>query len=203
MRRGGMHKHYQQILKIIKGMKGSVNITVDIVPRFDYGAIKPWTRRYWDYRFTWIRDSSYWPLQFFPSSFHTYWKILTFHCHGLYIWGSFKKTNSYHLIIFLQRNSSFTDGDGPGYFFYIHTSKRMEKRITEICLEMKQLPLRLIGRVCDIPGDANILTFTVHPDEKIALKFGVKYLFSYNQIYPVKLVFSYKDVFKRHWLSWT
>lgn len=83
-----------------------------------------------------------------------------------------------------------------GVPFYVRTGKRMGKRITEICLEMKQLPLRLFGRVCDTPEDANVLTLTIQPDEKIALKFGVKYPYSHNQIYPVNMVFSYEDVFK-------
>jgi glucose-6-phosphate 1-dehydrogenase len=83
-----------------------------------------------------------------------------------------------------------------GVPFYIRTGKRLEKRVTEICIEMKQLPLRLFGRSCDTAGDANLLTLTVQPDEKIALKFGVKYPYSHNQIYPVHMVFGYKDTFK-------
>jgi GH15 family glucan-1,4-alpha-glucosidase len=46
MRRGGRHTPHQQILRIIEGVKGKVEFTVEIVPRFDYGAIKPWIRRY-------------------------------------------------------------------------------------------------------------------------------------------------------------
>jgi len=83
-----------------------------------------------------------------------------------------------------------------GVPFYVRTGKRMAKKITEICIEMKQLPLRLFGRVCDTPGEANVLTLTIQPDEKIALKFGVKYPFSHNQIYPANMVFSYKETFK-------
>ncbi len=83
-----------------------------------------------------------------------------------------------------------------GVPFYVRTGKRMAKRITEICIEMKQLPLRLFGRVCDTPGEANVLTLTIQPDEKIALKFGVKYPFSHNQIYPANMVFGYKDTFR-------
>jgi GH15 family glucan-1,4-alpha-glucosidase len=46
MRRGGKHDPYQQILRIIEGVKGRMELTVEIIPRFDYGAIRPWIRQY-------------------------------------------------------------------------------------------------------------------------------------------------------------
>jgi GH15 family glucan-1,4-alpha-glucosidase len=46
MRRGGKHTPHQQILRIVEGIKGKVEFAVEIVPRFDYGAIRPWIRRY-------------------------------------------------------------------------------------------------------------------------------------------------------------
>ncbi|MBZ0155415.1 MAG: glucose-6-phosphate dehydrogenase [Alphaproteobacteria bacterium] len=82
-----------------------------------------------------------------------------------------------------------------GVPFYIRTGKRMARRVTEICLQFKQLPLRLFGRTCDV-AEPNILILTIQPDEKIALRFGVKFPYSENQLYPVSMVFSYKEVFK-------
>jgi len=46
MRRGGEHDPYRQILRVIEGLRGTVEFRLDIVPRFDFGAIKPWIRRY-------------------------------------------------------------------------------------------------------------------------------------------------------------
>ncbi len=46
MRRGGEHDPHRQILRVIEGLEGKVDFTIDIVPRFDFGAIKPWIRRY-------------------------------------------------------------------------------------------------------------------------------------------------------------
>jgi GH15 family glucan-1,4-alpha-glucosidase len=46
MRKGGRHNPRNQILRIVEGIKGSVDLLVDVVPRFDYGAIRPWIRRY-------------------------------------------------------------------------------------------------------------------------------------------------------------
>ncbi|MFO0753463.1 MAG: glucose-6-phosphate dehydrogenase [Thermodesulfovibrionales bacterium] len=82
-----------------------------------------------------------------------------------------------------------------GVPFYIRTGKRMARRVTEICLQLKQLPLRLFGRTCDV-AEPDVLILTIQPDEKIALRFGVKYPYSENQIYPVSMVFSYKEVFQ-------
>ncbi|MCC6347456.1 MAG: glucose-6-phosphate dehydrogenase [Nitrospirales bacterium] len=82
-----------------------------------------------------------------------------------------------------------------GVPFYIRTGKRLARRVTEICLQLKQLPLRLFGRTCDV-AEPDILILTIQPDEKIALRFGVKYPYSENQIYPVSMVFSYKEVFQ-------
>ena len=46
MRKGGSDVPYQQIIRIVEGIKGKMKFNLEIVPRFDYGAIKPWIRRY-------------------------------------------------------------------------------------------------------------------------------------------------------------
>ena len=53
----------------------------------------------------------------------------------------------------------------------------------------------MFGRTCD-ELEPNVLLLTVQPDEKISLRFGVKYPYSRNQLVPVLMVFSYKDVFR-------
>jgi GH15 family glucan-1,4-alpha-glucosidase len=46
MRKEGEHEPHRQILRIIEGLAGTVEFKLDIVPRFDYGAIQPWIRCY-------------------------------------------------------------------------------------------------------------------------------------------------------------
>jgi glucose-6-phosphate 1-dehydrogenase len=82
-----------------------------------------------------------------------------------------------------------------GVPFYIRTGKRLAKRSTEIAIQFKQPPLRLFGRTCDTL-DPNILLLTIQPEEKICLRFGVKYPHSENQIHTVNMVFSYQETFK-------
>ncbi len=45
MREGGQHDPHRQILRIAEVVAGEVPLAVRVVPRFDYGAIKPWLRR--------------------------------------------------------------------------------------------------------------------------------------------------------------
>jgi GH15 family glucan-1,4-alpha-glucosidase len=44
MRRHGLHEPHRQVLRIIEGVRGRVPLRAEIVPRFDYGSIKPWIR---------------------------------------------------------------------------------------------------------------------------------------------------------------
>ncbi len=82
-----------------------------------------------------------------------------------------------------------------GVPFYVRTGKRLPKRVTEICIQFKRLPLRLFGRTCDVM-EPNVLFLTIQPDERIGLRFLVKYPYSSNQLYPVRMDFSYKEAFK-------
>jgi glucose-6-phosphate 1-dehydrogenase len=82
-----------------------------------------------------------------------------------------------------------------GVPFYIRTGKRLAKRITEIAIQFKQPPLRLFGRTGDTL-DPNILLLTIQPQEKICLRFGVKYPHAANQIHTVNMVFSYQETFE-------
>ena len=82
-----------------------------------------------------------------------------------------------------------------GVPFYVRAGKRMARRVTEICLQFKQPPLRLFGRSCDVL-EPNILVLTIQPDERIFLRFGVKYPRAANKIYPVHIDFRYRDVFQ-------
>lgn len=44
MREGGREAPYRQILRTVEGLEGTVPLRIDVVPRFDYGAISPWIR---------------------------------------------------------------------------------------------------------------------------------------------------------------
>jgi glucose-6-phosphate 1-dehydrogenase len=80
--------------------------------------------------------------------------------------------------------------------FYVRTGKRLERQVTEICIQFKQLPLRLFGRTCDVM-EPNVLVLTVKPDENISLRFGVKYPYAQNQLYTAKMDFNYREVFSK------
>ncbi|HKO83366.1 MAG TPA: glycoside hydrolase family 15 protein, partial [Actinomycetota bacterium] len=45
MRPGGAHRPYRQLLRVVDGLKGVVDLRVEVVPRFDYGRVRPWIRR--------------------------------------------------------------------------------------------------------------------------------------------------------------
>jgi GH15 family glucan-1,4-alpha-glucosidase len=46
MREGGEHHPHRQILRVIEGIKGQMDLRLEIMPRFDYGAVRPWIRSY-------------------------------------------------------------------------------------------------------------------------------------------------------------
>lgn len=48
MRTGGGRRPYQQLLRVVEGLEGEVELEVDIAPRFDYGTLAPWLRHHPD-----------------------------------------------------------------------------------------------------------------------------------------------------------
>jgi GH15 family glucan-1,4-alpha-glucosidase len=45
MRPGGARRPYRQLLRVVDGLEGAVDLRVELVPRFDYGQVRPWIRR--------------------------------------------------------------------------------------------------------------------------------------------------------------
>lgn len=46
MRRGGRDRPHNQILRIVEGVQGQVELIVEVAPRFDFGEVLPWVRRH-------------------------------------------------------------------------------------------------------------------------------------------------------------
>ena len=46
MREGGKHDPHQQILRVVEGIEGKMILKFDCAPRFEYGAVNPWIRKY-------------------------------------------------------------------------------------------------------------------------------------------------------------
>jgi glucose-6-phosphate 1-dehydrogenase len=82
-----------------------------------------------------------------------------------------------------------------GVPFYIRTGKALANKKTEIIIEFKHPPLKLLGRVCDIIPP-NTLTICIQPQEQISLSFSVKYPGTANRPHPVDMQFNYQDAFK-------
>ena len=45
MRRGGREEPYRQLVRVVEGVRGKVDLEIRVAPRFDYGEVKPWVRR--------------------------------------------------------------------------------------------------------------------------------------------------------------
>ncbi len=46
MRRGGAEEPYQQILRVVEGVRGQTRLRAVVCPRFDYGEVTPWIRQH-------------------------------------------------------------------------------------------------------------------------------------------------------------
>lgn len=82
-----------------------------------------------------------------------------------------------------------------GVPFYIRSGKRLPRRVTEVAVQFKQVPLSLFGWR-NMAGDApNVLVLNIQPDEGITLTFGAKTPGPINQIAPVKMHFDYEATY--------
>jgi GH15 family glucan-1,4-alpha-glucosidase len=45
MRPGGRKEPYRQLLRVVEGVRGKVDLRLVVKPRFDYGEVKPWVHR--------------------------------------------------------------------------------------------------------------------------------------------------------------
>ncbi len=83
-----------------------------------------------------------------------------------------------------------------GVPFYLRSGKRLPKRMTEIAIQFKQIPLSLFNWH-NMAGDApNVLVMKLQPDEGITLTFGAKMPGHVNQITPVEMNFDYEESFE-------
>jgi glucose-6-phosphate 1-dehydrogenase len=78
--------------------------------------------------------------------------------------------------------------------FYIRTGKRLTKRVTEISVQFKQPPLKLLGSACDVL-EPNRLILGIQPQEEISLLLSVKYPGVGNQPHAVTMDFNYETSF--------
>jgi glucose-6-phosphate 1-dehydrogenase len=82
-----------------------------------------------------------------------------------------------------------------GVPFYLRSGKRLPKRLTEIAIQFKQVPLALFKNE-HIAFDApNCLVLHIQPDEGITLTFGAKIPGLINKVQPVEMKFSYQETF--------
>jgi len=82
-----------------------------------------------------------------------------------------------------------------GVPFFLRTGKRMPKRASEICVQLKDVPPILFNKDRSAPLDPNVLTVRIQPDEGFALGISSKIPGPRLRIYPVKMDFRYSSTF--------
>jgi len=82
-----------------------------------------------------------------------------------------------------------------GVPFILRSGKRLPKRVTEIAIQFKQIPLSLFGQR-NLAGEApNVLVIRIQPNEGITLFLGAKVPGGVMKIEPVEMRFSYAEAF--------
>jgi glucose-6-phosphate 1-dehydrogenase len=82
-----------------------------------------------------------------------------------------------------------------GVPFYVRSGKRLPRRVTEIAIQFKQVPLPLFNWRNTAGEFPNTLILNIQPEEGITLSVSAKKPGPINQIEQVELEFSYADSF--------
>jgi len=82
-----------------------------------------------------------------------------------------------------------------GVPIFIRSGKRLPRRVTEVAIQFKQVPLSLFGWRNLAGAAPNVLVLNIQPDEGITLRFGAKAPGPINQIEPVSMQFNYEETF--------
>ena len=89
---------------------------------------------------------------------------------------------------------SFDNWRWAGVPFYLRSGKRLQKQITEIAIQFKDVPHRLFTD-SDSPLQANVLVIRIQPNEGISLRFGAKLPGQALRIRSVNMDFRYGSSF--------
>jgi glucose-6-phosphate 1-dehydrogenase len=81
-----------------------------------------------------------------------------------------------------------------GVPFYLRSGKRLQKHITEIAIQFKDVPHRLFTDA-DAPLQPNVLVIRIQPNEGITLRFGAKLPGQAMRIRSVNMDFRYGSSF--------
>jgi glucose-6-phosphate 1-dehydrogenase len=81
-----------------------------------------------------------------------------------------------------------------GVPFYIRSGKRLAKRVTEIAIQFKEVPLPLFAAT-DAPLEPNVMVVRIQPNEGITLRFGAKLPGQRTRIRQVNMDFRYGSSF--------
>ncbi len=82
-----------------------------------------------------------------------------------------------------------------GVPFYIRAGKRLPRRLTEIAIQFKQVPLSLFNARNMAYDAPNVLALNIQPEEGISLSFGAKVPGPMDQVQPVTMNFNYVETF--------
>jgi glucose-6-phosphate 1-dehydrogenase len=78
--------------------------------------------------------------------------------------------------------------------FYLRSGKRLQKRVTEIAIQFKEVPHRMFTEA-DAPLQPNVLVIRIQPNEGISLRFGAKLPGQAMRIRWVNMDFRYGSSF--------
>ena len=81
-----------------------------------------------------------------------------------------------------------------GVPFYLRSGKRLQKHITEIAIQFREVPQRLFD-ASDSPLQSNVLVIRIQPNEGISLRFGAKLPGQALRIRSVNMDFRYGSSF--------
>jgi glucose-6-phosphate 1-dehydrogenase len=82
-----------------------------------------------------------------------------------------------------------------GVPFYLRTGKRLGRRLTQIAVHFRDVPVSLFKGVCTGLDTPDVLVITVQPDEGFSLHFDVKTPGQPFRLQRVPLSFKYKQLF--------